>query len=127
MPTSRIPNQPLAKCEIYDSILRWEIPSRTPGQPPYVVDLGAYEGHGECVCKDFATRFGPFLSRGVSPEEALEGGWVDKLREYQLGPEDALSCFHLVQARRLCARAVARAFAKIERAQTPRGETRDGI
>ena len=112
-----IPNQPLASVEVYDSILRWTIPSRRNPDETYVVDLSCYNGHGQCLCKDFSTRFGPLLARQVTPEQALEEGWVDKLRDYQLGPEDALSCWHLIQARRQLSFHIARVFTKANAAQ----------
>lgn len=119
MAASTIPNQPLNKVELYDSILRYTIPSRSNPAETYVVDLGHYDGHGACACTDFSTRFGPLLARGIDPETAYHEGLVEKLRSYQLGPEDALSCWHLVQARRKCARHVAAAFSRIEKAQRP--------
>lgn len=112
-----IPNQPLAKVEVYDSILRWTIPSRSNPAETHVVDLSSYGGHGQCLCKDFSTRFGPLLARNYSPEEALKEGWVGPLRDYQLGPEDSLSCWHIIQARRKLAFHVARVFTKAAAAQ----------
>lgn len=122
MAKSGIPNQSLLACELFDSILRWKIPSRHDPKDEHVVELAHFNGHGECQCKDFVTRFGPLLAKGIDPETAYHEGLVEKLRPYQLGPEDALSCWHLVQARRQCARHVVRAFVKIQRAQQPPGE-----
>lgn len=123
---SGIPKQPLRKVEVYDSILRWTVPSRT-GKGSYVVDLGHYDGHGACPCTDFATRFEKFLKRGLTPEQVHDEKWLDSpLRDYQMGPEDCLSCWHVTQARRKLARHVAAAFSRAERAQTPPGETHDG-
>ena len=38
----------------YDSPLRWQVTSGgTKGNGPYIVDLGAWAGNGECQCWDF--------------------------------------------------------------------------
>ena len=87
---------------VFDDALRFQVPSRSEPDE-HLVDLGAYRGAGRCDCMDFATRFEPLIARGVSPEDAVARGLV-KLRDYQLGPEDALSCWHLVQGRRRVAR-----------------------
>lgn len=118
MSASGIPNQPLKKVEVYDSILRWTIPSRSNPQETHLVDLGSYDGHGRCDCRDFTTRFEKFLQKQMTPEEVHKDAWLDHpLRDYQLGPEDCLSCWHIVQARRKIARHVPRAFSRAERAQ----------
>lgn len=114
-----IPNQPLGEVCVYDSVLRWTIPSRSQGGESHLVDLASYDGHGRCDCTDFQTRFEPLLKRLITPETAYHDGLVDKLRDYQLGPEDALSCWHVVQARRQCGRQVVRAFVAAQKAQNP--------
>lgn len=97
--------------EIYDSILRWTVASRSNPADTYVVDLGAYGGEGRCACKDFSIRFEKFLQKGLTPQLAWDEKWVDQtLRDYQLSPEDCLSCWHLVNARRMAARQCIRAF-----------------
>lgn len=121
MAKSGIPNQPLAEVSIYNSILSWTIPSRSKGGESHLVDLASYNGHGRCDCTDFATRFEPILSKGIEPEAAYKEGLVAKLRPYHLGEEDALSCYHIVQARRQCARHVVRAFVKAQKAQHREG------
>lgn len=121
MSANGIPNQPLKKVEVYDSILRWTIPSRSNPNETYVVDFGCYDGHGLCLCKDFTIHFEKFLKRAMTAEQVHAEGWLDApLRPYQLGPEDCLSCWHLVQGRRKMARHVAQAFSRAERAQGSR-------
>jgi hypothetical protein len=81
----------------YDHPLRYFVPSRTPGAPPYVVELDAYDGNGTCQCKDFAIRFEPLLSRGFTPQMALDSGLVDKRPDQR--PKDVLRCFHILTGR----------------------------
>ena len=76
--------------------VRYQVPSRTDPHATYLCELTAYNGNGECDCQDFRARFGPLLSRMVTPEQALADGTV-KLRDYQR-PEHALMCRHLVDA-----------------------------
>lgn len=105
---------------VYDSALRWTVPSRTNAAETYVVDLGAYNGEGRCSCRDFAIRFEKFLAKGLTPQLAWDEKWLGdnhQLREYQLGPEDCLSCWHLVNARRMLARQVVRSFTIAKKAQ----------
>ena len=105
---------------VYDSILRCKVPSRSTPGDTYVVDLGAYNGEGRCACRDFEVRYEKFLARGMTPQQVWDEKWLgDKaeLREYQLGPEDCLSCFHLVDARRMAARQCIRAFTIAKQAQ----------
>lgn len=104
--------------EIYDSVLRWTVASRTKPGETYVVDLSAYGGEGRCACRDFEQRFEKFLQRGYTPQQVWDDKWITELRDYQLSPEDCLSCWHLVNARRMAARAVVRAFTKAKGAQS---------
>ncbi len=116
--TSGIPNQPLKKVEVYDSILRWTIPSREKPLETHLVDLGSYDGHGRCDCRDFEIRFEKFLQKNMTPEQVHSEGWLDfPLRDYQMGPEESCSCWHIIQARRKLAFHVSKAFSKAERAQ----------
>lgn len=103
--------------EIYDSILRWTVPSRTNPAESYVVDLGAYGGEGRCACRDFSVRFEKFLQRGYTPQMVWDEKWITELRDYQLSAEDCLSCWHLVNARRMAARQIVRAFTTAKKAQ----------
>lgn len=66
---------------------RWcyHVRSRS-GQPPYRVDLEAYDGNGECACKHFACRFAPDLVRGIN--------------------RDWLRCYHILRARGLVLNAI---------------------
>lgn len=105
--------------EVFDSILSWKVPSRSNVKEVHLVDLGAYNGEGLCSCKDFSTRFEKFLKRGYTPELVWEEKWITELREYQLDPADCLSCWHIVNARRMCARQVIRAFNVAKKAQNP--------
>jgi hypothetical protein len=54
----------------YDSPLRFLVDSRSnPDDPPYLVEIDAYDGNGRCTCMNFCCRYEPKLSRG----EALPG------------------------------------------------------
>ena len=66
----------------FDGILRWQVPSDSEIDP-HLVDLGAYEGRGECSCMDWRTRHGPHVKIGAHTEckhvaraERLLGRWV---------------------------------------------------
>lgn len=91
---------PFYRCNAvkHDDVLRMRVPSRTKGQPPYLVQLDSYGGNGTCQCKHFATRLEPILKRGITPEEAFVGDLVD-LPEWSPYVEDALRCFHIITAR----------------------------
>lgn len=101
--------EPHARAEVFDDALSWLVPSRTRPSEIHKVELGDYAGAGRCSCMDFQTRFEPLLARMVTPERALAEGLV-KLRDYQLSPEDALSCWHIIEARRRLAHHVIKAF-----------------
>jgi hypothetical protein len=58
---------------------RFYVRSRTPGEPPHLVDLAEYDGNGECACKHFEVRFKPDLERGIN--------------------RDWLRCYHILRAR----------------------------
>lgn len=103
--------------EVFDSILVWNVPSRSKVDEVYRVDLGAYNGEGMCACKDFGTRFEKFLKRGYTPQLVWDEKWITELRDYQLSPEDCLSCWHLVNARRMASRQIIRAFRVAKKAQ----------
>lgn len=103
-------NQPPNTAEIYDSALRWTVASRTNPGETYMVDLGAYGGEGRCACQDFSNRYEKYLQRGYTPRMVWDEKWITKLRDYQLDEDDCLSCWHLVNARRMTARHVVRAF-----------------
>lgn len=51
--------------------LRYHVSSQS-GHPPYLVDLAAYGGNGECGCQNFEFRLKPYLERGAQPSETLE-------------------------------------------------------
>lgn len=94
---------PLAKPEIYDSALRWLVPSDTDPHECYLVDLGSFRGNGECQCKNFEVARRPFIVRGKTPEWATENDLPDVnvpkivLKEGQR-VEDALRCKHIKNA-----------------------------
>ncbi len=68
--------------------LRYLVASRTRRGRRWLVDLGAYCGHGRCMCEHFSTKINPFLRSGEQPDEYLE-------------------CWHITQARRYLAIEVA--------------------
>ena len=51
--------------EPYDSPLRWLVESSTSTHKPYMVDLGAYNGNGECQCKYWQCNVGPKVKSGT--------------------------------------------------------------
>lgn len=57
--------------------LRFMVASES-GEPPYLVDLGEYNGNGQCACKHFEMRMQPDLERGAAPDEKLECKHIKK-------------------------------------------------
>lgn len=74
------------------------VPSRTPREAPYLVELNAYGCNGTCQCKHFATRLEPLLRRGVTPIQAFEQG-LAKIPEWSTFADDSLRCWHIHAAR----------------------------
>lgn len=103
--------------EVFDTCLRWHVQSRTAEGETYLVDISAYGFNGICQCPDFACRFGPILTQGVTAEEALAAGLV-KLRPYHFGdPKNALRCAHVMRARSDFADAMIKALHAAREAQ----------
>ena len=63
-------------------VLRFRVSSRQPSVPPYLVDLGAYKGNGQCDCKDFQCRHQPKLERGAAPHPSRRCFHVKLARAY---------------------------------------------
>lgn len=81
----------------HDGPMRMRVPSRTKGQPPYLVQLTSYGCNGTCQCKHFGCRLEPLLKLGISPRQAFEEGRAE-IPEWGT-VEDALRCFHIHVAR----------------------------
>lgn len=81
----------------YDGPLRMTVPSRSQNIPPYLVQLDSYGCNGECQCKHFTCRLEQYLKRGVTPQQAVEQGFVE-VPEWGT-VEDALRCYHIHVAR----------------------------
>lgn len=80
----------MMKIEPYDHILRFRFVSETRPDIAHLVDLGAYDGFGECSCEDFCYRVRPGLvanrSRATLATAITDEGAVRR-------------CKHLVAAR----------------------------
>lgn len=50
----------------YDHVLRFRFESEKRPDVAHVVDLGAFDGFGECSCEDFIYRIRPALTRDGS-------------------------------------------------------------
>lgn len=50
----------------HDNVLRFRFESEARPDISHVVDLGAFNGFGECSCEDFQFRLLPALSRGLA-------------------------------------------------------------
>lgn len=74
------------------------VPSRQPGEPPYLVELNTYSCNGTCQCKHFATRLEPLLRRGYTPQRAFDEGLAE-VPPWSTFIEDCLRCFHIHAAR----------------------------
>jgi hypothetical protein len=55
----------------HDHILRYRFESVTRPEIAHVVDLGAFDGFGECSCEDFGYRVLPVLTRNRNPRTPL--------------------------------------------------------
>ena len=108
------PDRPATPAE---NALIWDIPSRTDPHVTYKVELDSYSGNGECPCDDFAMRFQKLLCRRITPQQALDQGLV-KLRPKQ-HPEDALRCWHIVDARRRLNDHLIEAFSNAQKIHSP--------
>lgn len=74
----------------HDHVLRFRFESVTRPDIAHVVDLGGFDGFGECSCEDFTYRLLPALLRNRNPRTALE----------HVTDETALKrCKHLLAAR----------------------------
>ena len=51
----------------HDHVLRFRFTSDTRADIAHVVDLGEFNGFGECSCEDFTFRLLPALVRGETP------------------------------------------------------------
>jgi len=102
-----------APANLYDNALRFTIPSRSIGHETHMVDLDAYDMNGMCDCMHFAARLQPHLARNITPEQAIAQGLV-KLKKNQR-PEDALRCFHIIEAYHQFGQIAARAISNAKK------------
>ena len=49
------------KVEPHDHVLRFRVSSETRGAIEHVVDLGEFDGFGECSCEDYQFRILPII------------------------------------------------------------------
>jgi hypothetical protein len=74
----------------HDHVLRYRFESALRPEIAHVVDLGSFDGFGECSCEDFTYRVLPTLVRNRSRASSLD----------DITDETGLKrCKHLVQAR----------------------------
>ena len=57
----------------HDHVQRFRFDSVTRPDIAHVVDLGSFDGFGECSCEDFTYRILPVLLRNRHPRTPLEG------------------------------------------------------
>ena len=100
---------PPARATVYDDALSWLVPSRTDPHATHKVELGDYAGNGRCSCSDFQFNLEPLLAKGYTPERAVAER-LARIRDYHLGPADALRCYHIITARANLATRVIEAF-----------------
>lgn len=89
----------LSDVEPFDNSFRWWVRSRTNSKRRYLVDLSLYKNNGKCACPDFLNHFEKYLARGFTPAQVLEAGEIE-LRDYQLGIDDVLRCWHICRAQK---------------------------
>jgi hypothetical protein len=102
--------------EVYDDLLRWTVTSRSDPHVSYVCELADYHGQGRCTCTDYQVRFEPLLAQQYTPERALAEGLV-KIRPYQVTADNALRCWHIIDARSKLSSAIIKAFTIARQAQ----------
>lgn len=97
----------------YDGSMRYMVPSARDPEEKYLVDVEAYRGNGKCVCPHFEFNIEPLISRGVTPQQAIDQMYLDTLsaklamkkplRAIKLKVnrhiEDSLRCEHCLTAR----------------------------
>ena len=54
----------------HDWPLRWLVECETDRAKPHMVDLGNYDGNGECSCLHFTCRLAPELKQGRHPSNS---------------------------------------------------------
>jgi hypothetical protein len=101
----------------FDSALRYHVASRSQAHEVHLVELDSYAGNGECSCTFFRLKLEPLLRRLVTPEQALAQRLV-RLKPGQR-EQDALRCWHLVEARDQFATDMLTAILSHEKAHTP--------
>ena len=76
---------PSLRVRRYNPPLQWMVASEEQAGdaevPPYLVDLGAYGGNGECCCKHFLCRLAPELKAGRRPGPATRCKHIKAARE----------------------------------------------
>jgi hypothetical protein len=108
----------LSDVEAFDSTFRWWVRSRTNPKKRYLCDLSSYKNNGTCSCEDFKKRFEKFLTRGHDATAAFEAGQV-QLRDYMIGVDDALRCWHLCRAQKKLTLCLSEAIQAAAKAQAP--------
>jgi hypothetical protein len=110
------PLAPLMRLQVirHDGPMRMIVPSRTPKEPPYLVQLDAYDGNGTCQCKHFVCRLEPLLKKGMTGQQAFDAG--ADVPEWSGFTEDCLRCFHIHAARLKFADDTIRAISDAEHA-----------
>lgn len=108
---------PQLPAELYDTALRFLVPSESDPHVNYLVELDSFGGNGECDCPAFNfPRHGEKFSRRelcarrVTPEQAIAAGWVTMPKSGRMA--DALRCKHLVSGRDEIATVAIRALSK---------------
>lgn len=87
---------PQLPAELYDTALRFLVPSESDPHVKYLVELDSYGGNGMCNCQHFQMRLEPELRRG-NPEKKI------------------LRCKHIGNARDELATVVIRSLVAAER------------
>ena len=107
----------------FDSALRYHVASRSQAHEVHLVELDSYAGNGECSCTFFRLKLEPLLLRLVTPEQAVAQRLV-RLKPGQR-EQDALRCWHLVEARSQFATDMLTAILSHEKAHTPAARRTD--
>jgi hypothetical protein len=73
------------RVEIYDHILRYHVTSESRGvEVKHLVDLGGFDGNGECSCEHFQIRLYKRLENGNPYNMPTRCKHIDEARRYVL-------------------------------------------
>jgi hypothetical protein len=68
-------------CRVFNPPLEWHVESQSHPQLPHLVNLGGYDGNGECDCENFTFKKLPEVKAGRRPQPATRCKHIRAARE----------------------------------------------